>query len=192
MIIIGIDPGNELSGYVMINTESGYPGKVMHHGKVSEKELKRFIESNSQWCKRVGINMEFGIEMIASYGMAVGQTVFNTCAVIGRLEQFITSVISSENSILDEYGINEKVNRIFRKRVSVKGINSTTMELCHTTRAKDKNIRQAILDLYPPTGGGKTPQVGTKKQHGPLYGVSGDAWQALGIALTLQSFLSKN
>ncbi len=56
--------------------------------------------------------------------------------------------------------------------------------LCGSQRAKDPNVRQAILDRYPRTGGGQTPQVGTKKQPGPLRGVTADVWAALGVALT--------
>ena len=51
----------------------------------------------------------------------------------------------------------------------------------------DPNVRQAIIDLFPPTGGGKCAQIGTKGQPGPLYGVSSHAWPALGVALTAQA-----
>ena len=61
------------------------------------------------------------------------------------------------------------------------------MYLCNSMRAKDSNIRQAILDRYPTTGGGKCPQVGTKKEPGPLYGVSKDVWAAIGVGLTYQA-----
>ena len=43
---------------------------------------------------------------------------------------------------------------------------------------------QALLDLFPRTGGGATPQIGTKGKPGPLYGVSSHAWAALGVAVT--------
>lgn len=42
----------------------------------------------------------------------------------------------------------------------------------------------ALLDLFPRTGGGATPQIGTKAKPGPLYGVSSHAWAALGVAVT--------
>ena len=100
------------------------------------------------------------IEMIASYGMPVGREVFETCVWIGRFIQ--------------AWG--GKAELVYRKDVK--------MHLCGTAKAKDGNVRQAILDLYPRTGGGATPQVGTKGQPGPLYGVSTHAWAALGVALT--------
>ena len=58
------------------------------------------------------------------------------------------------------------------------------MHLCNSVRAKDSNVRQALLDRFPATGGGKTPQIGTKSKPGPLYGFSKDMWAALGVALT--------
>jgi hypothetical protein len=41
-------------------------------------------------------------------------------------------------------------------------------------RAKDANIRQALID--------KLGAVGTKKAPGPLYGISGHLWAALAVA----------
>ena len=72
--------------------------------------------------------------------------------------------------------------RVYRKQKAE--CESVCMHLCKNNRAKDGNVRQAILDRYPATGGGKNPQVGTKKAPGPLYGVSGHAWQALAVAIT--------
>lgn len=102
------------------------------------------------------------IEMVASYGMAVGKEVFETVRWIGRFQQ--------------AYHDPDAVHLVYRKDVK--------MHLCGTTKAKDPNVRQAIIDLFPATGGGKTPQIGTKSQPGPLYGVSSHAWPALGVAIT--------
>ncbi len=101
--------------------------------------------------------------MIACYGMPVGAETFETCVWIGR---FIEAA-------------NTDPALVFRKDVK--------MHLCHTMRAKDANIRQALLDLFPATGGGKTPQVGTKKQPGPLFGVKSHAWAALAVAVTFEA-----
>lgn len=100
------------------------------------------------------------LEMIASYGMPVGREVFETCVWIGRFIQ----------------AWNGNYRLIYRKDVK--------LHLCGTTKAKDPNVRQALIDLFPATGGGKTPQIGTKAQPGPLYGVSSHAWPALGVAIT--------
>lgn len=50
-------------------------------------------------------------------------------------------------------------------------------------RNKDGHVIDRCCDLYggPPRAAAK----GTKKQPGPLYGMSSHAWQALGVALTV-------
>lgn len=103
------------------------------------------------------------VEMIASYGMPVGKTTFETCVWIGRFMQAFWERSGTQ------------VERLYRMDVK--------MAICHNSRAKDSNVRQALLDRFPATGGGKTPQVGTKKQPGPLYGFKADMWAALGVAV---------
>ena len=61
------------------------------------------------------------------------------------------------------------------------------LHLCGSSRAKDPSVRAALIDLYPASGGGKCPQIGTKRQPGPLFGVSSHAWPALGVAVLAQS-----
>ncbi|RMH18214.1 MAG: hypothetical protein D6698_07430 [Gammaproteobacteria bacterium] len=107
------------------------------------------------------------VEMIASYGMPVGADVFETVLWIGRFIE----------AWKDEYRL------IYRREVKI--------EICGTMEAKDANIRQALIDLFPRTGGGKTPQIGTKKDPGPLYGVVKDIWSALGVAVTTQRILNR-
>jgi len=99
------------------------------------------------------------IEMIASYGMPVGKEVFETCVWIGRFLQ----------------AWNGRCEFIYRKDIK--------LHLCGTSRAKDPNVRQALLDRFPATGGGKLPQVGTKSSPGPLYGIHNDIWSALAVAV---------
>ena len=101
------------------------------------------------------------IEMVASYGMPVGREVFETCVWIGR---FVELAYDRPHTL------------VYRREVK--------LHLCNSSRAKDANVRQAILDRYPRTGGGKTPQVGTKAKPGPLFGVRKDIWAAIGVGLT--------
>jgi hypothetical protein len=92
--------------------------------------------------------------MIASYGMAVGASVFETCVWIGRFVQ--TASVSGGN-----------VTRVFRKDVK--------LHLCNSPRAKDGNVRQALIDRLGPQG--------TKKAPGPTYGVKSHEWAALAVAV---------
>jgi len=128
--------------------------------------LEKQISHNDEvlgWC--MARNEEhLAIEMIACYGMAVGKTVFDTVYWIGRFCQ--------------AWGGDEgkSFTRIYRKDVK--------MHLCNSMRAKDGNIRQALIDRYDATGGGRTPEIGTKSKPGPLYGMAKDMWAALGVAVT--------
>lgn len=95
------------------------------------------------------------IEMIASYGMPVGREVFETCVWIGRFDPYNTAAL------------------VYRKDVK--------MHLCGSPRAKDANIRQALIDRFGP---GKDKAIGKKAAPGPLYGFKADMWAALAVAVT--------
>lgn len=150
--ILAIDPGPVKSGYVLFNGQ-----KVIGSGIAINEEIFDLMHE-------LDLMDDCAIEMIASYGMAVGKEVFETCIWIGRFIQFHHQ----------EYGLSPKL--VYRKDVK--------MHLCGTMKAKDSNVRQALIDRFEPTGGGKTPQIGTKAQPGPLYGVSSHAWPALAVAVT--------
>jgi hypothetical protein len=152
-MILALDPGPAQTGYCAYDG-----GSVLAAGVMPNDEMLAYLER-----AHFRVNgYRLAIEMIASYGMAVGREVFETCVWIGRFQQ--------------AWHKPEAVELVYRKDVK--------MHLCGTTKAKDANIRQALLDLFPRTGGGATPQVGTKKQPGPLYGISTHAWPALGVAIT--------
>jgi hypothetical protein len=101
------------------------------------------------------------VEMVASYGMAVGAEVFNTCVWIGR---FWAAMEPRFSTVL------------LVPRLKVK------QHLCHDSRAKDANIRQALLDKY----GGKEKAIGKKAAPGPLYDIKSHLWAALALAVTVQ------
>lgn len=96
------------------------------------------------------------IEQIESYGMAVGREVFETVHWSGRFTEAAhpTPVI-----------------QLPRRAVKV--------AICGDTRAKDSNIRIALIDRF-----GGPAAKGTKAAPGPLYGIANDVWSALAIAVT--------
>ena len=98
---------------------------------------------------------DIAIEWIESFGMAVGREVFQTVFQIGRIREQLGCV------------------RLIPRR-------DVKLTLCHSSRAKDTNVRQALIDTIG--------VVGTKKNPGPLYGVSGHYWAALGVAYTASIF----
>lgn len=95
------------------------------------------------------------IEMVASYGMPVGKEVFDTCVWIGRFTQQA-----------DEIG--KEYKYIYRK--------DEKMNICNSMKAKDSNIRQALIDRFG--------EVGTKKNPGWFYGFKTDIWQAYAVGVT--------
>lgn len=93
------------------------------------------------------------IEKITSYGMSVGASVFETVFWTGRFCQAWPSIW----------------RRISRMDVK--------MHFCRSARAKDSNIRQALIDRFEPD---LKPKCRPK---GVLKGVSKDCWQALAVAV---------
>ena len=155
--ILAIDPGTTESAYVWYRE-----GEILGFGKVPNLDLMNTAAIHA--CDLMAI------EMPACMGMVVGQSVLETCRWVGVFQQ--------------AFGYT-KSYLVYRKcRNKERGIESVCMHLCQNNRAKDKNVRQAIIDRYPATGAGKIPQIGTKPQPGPLYGVSKDVWSALAVAIT--------
>lgn len=138
MRILAIDPGNTESAYVLMENY-----KPIEFGKIPNDELLKR-------CKHYDYKKAI-IEMVASYGMAVGKEVFETCVWIGRFSQ-----------------ITEDFEYIYRKDVK--------MNLCGQTRAKDSNIRQALIDRFG--------VVGTKREPGHFYGFKADIWAAYAVGVT--------
>jgi hypothetical protein len=111
---------------------------------------------------RIGTPCPFphlAIEMIASYGMPVGAEVFETCTWIGRFEE----------------AYRQPAARYFRKDIK--------LHLCGTNRAKDGNVRQALIDLLGPPG--------VKKAPGPTYGIKSHTWAALALAVYAHHVLNQ-
>lgn len=144
MKIIAIDPGNIESAYCIIDAKTYKP---LEFNKIKNETLEVGFWNQNQY--KID---KLVIEMIASYGMAVGKEVFDTCVWIGRFIE-----LASLQAIEVEY--------IYRK--------DEKMNLCHSMKAKDSNIRQALIDRF-----GK---VGTKKNPEWFYGFKKDIWSAYAV-----------
>lgn len=145
-MILAIDPGNIESAYCIMDKDTYKP-------IVFEK-----IENNLFREKLLGELRYYpietvAIEMIASYGMPVGASVFDTCVWIGRFME----VISCPFTFF-----------VYRKAVKV--------NICGSMKAKDSNIRQALIDRFG--------EVGTKKNPGWFYGFKKDVWAAYAVGVT--------
>lgn len=148
-MIIAIDPGNIESAYVLMTDEY----EPIEFSKSRNEEVRDYLASSD--CK------ELVIEMVASYGMPVGATVFETCVEIGRLIQ-----------IADLKQISTTL--VYRREVK--------RNICGVVTAKDANIIQALIDRFAKD----TPNrgKGTKKDPGYFYGFKADIWQAYALGVT--------
>lgn len=103
------------------------------------------------------------IERVRSYGKAVGMDVFETVYWTGRF------------AALWDRQSETVMSRVFRADIK--------KHICMSAASKDPEVRQAVIDLFPRTGGGVVPQIGIKKQPGPLYGITSHVWAALALAI---------
>ena len=160
MKTLAIDPGTTKSGWVMFSH-----GKVLDSGVMDNVDLRRRVAEGAFGLTWVDSG---AMEMIASYGMAVGQSTFRTVWWAGRIAD---AWFSTSGKLPIE---------VFRQEVK--------LHLCHSAKAKDGNIRQALIDMY---GGSKESAIGKKASPGPLYGVSSHAWAALAVAVTVEARLTQ-
>lgn len=151
--VLGIDPGNENSAYALIRTETCFP---VNYEKLPNRELRHRLLTDQD-----PIGTEASIEMVASYGMPVGREVFETCVWIGRFLEILTRTTGREPEL------------VYRRDVK--------LHHCHSPRANDATIRQALVDRFAP--GQPNRGKGTKKQPGWFHGFHSDIWQAYALAV---------
>ena len=130
-------------------------GGIVRHDILDNKELVQSLMYFDE-CK----NVDLVIEMVASYGMPVGKTIFETCVWIGRFVQACPL----------------EAHLVYRADIK--------MHICHSMRARDSNVRQALIDRF-----GKP---GTKKNPGILYGIKKDEWSALALAVYWEDTRGRN
>lgn len=178
--IVAVDPGPEESAFTIYLPDEH---DIADMNIVGNKELLQILRQEAAG----GPEITLAIEMIASYGMTVGKSTFDTCVWIGRFEQ----------CWLDSGG--ETYSEIFRREAK--------LALCQHPRAKDKNIRRAVIDRFggekKGIGNVKCPKCkgkgwfgrgrptcpecdgsGYKVPPGPLADAATDMWASTAVALT--------
>ena len=147
MKVLAIDPGNRQSAWCMIDGETLKP---LSFGKEENQVVLTSVQQRSY--------DSIVIERVASYGMAVGRDVFETCEWVGRFTQAA--------SVPPDY--------VYRQEEK--------LHICGDSRAKDTNIRRALIDRFAQHDmkNGK----GTKNNPDWFYGFSADVWQAYAVAVT--------
>ena len=138
MNILALDPGTTETAFVLWDGR-----RILCAGHYPNADVRQVL---------IAKNYDLvACEMIASYGMAVGREVFETCVWIGRFLE----VAMGDTRL------------VYRRDVK--------LHLCHSPRAKDANVRQALIDRLGPQG--------TKKNPGATYGMKSHLWAALAVAV---------
>lgn len=152
-LVLAIDPGNEKSAFSLIQADALWP---VEHAKIDNRDLCAWLLTEP----RVR-TMHACIEMVASYGMPVGREVFETCVWIGRFAEILAQRTGREPVLT------------YRRDVK--------LHHCHSPRANDATIRQALVDRFAP--GQPNHGKGTAKNPGWFHGFRADIWQAYALAV---------
>ena len=148
--VLAIDPGPDDSGYCMWN------GRFLDgFGSLPNGELRDMLAI--RWPDLVVI------EKVASYGMAVGESTFETCVQTGR---FIECCDRK----------NLPVIRMPRRDVK--------LHICGSMKAKDANIMTALVDRFGDRAKHGALGKGTKKDPGFFFGFKSHTWAAFALAVT--------
>lgn len=150
--ILAIDPGDTKSAVVVYDPHAR---RILTAMDEPNETILEWLKSQTSGS---AVDLLMACEMAACYGMPVGAEIFDTCVWIGRYWQAWSGAAV----------------RVYRRQVK--------LHLCGSMRAKDPNVRQALMDKFGP---GRERAMGTKRQPGPLYGISGDLWAALDVAVTV-------
>lgn len=157
-ILLAIDPGDVQSAFVFMDMDTYRP---LYFAKENNEDavihMLNYINSKTSNVSVTNI----AVEMIASYGMSVGRSVFETCVWIGRFCE------------LFELSNDLKADFIYRK--------DEKMCICGQMKAKDSNIRQALIDRFAKFDfkNGK----GTKNNPDWFYGFKADCWAAYSVGV---------
>lgn len=170
--VFAIDPGNKESAFVLLSMDGfldeadwlHYDPKSLvmeQHDKRSNSSVGTALTTWLYDQQDSDDLLYVVIERVQAMGMPVGYEVFETCEWIGRYSQMAEKHFVIPNYV---YRLEEKVT------------------LCNDSKAKDANIRQALIDRFArhDLKNGK----GTKKDPDVFYGFSADQWAAMAVATT--------
>ena len=133
MIFAGVDPGPTMSAVVVYNGR-----RVLTALTCGNDQMREFLVDQSETFTAVVL------EMVESFGMAVGREIFGTVFETGRFYQI---------------ALGQGGRPWMMPRREVK------LHLCQSSRAKDANVRQALIDRF---GESKQAAIGLKRSPGPL------------------------
>jgi hypothetical protein len=154
-LILAIDPGPTESGYCAWNGARVVACGTDVCNEVLRRETLPAVLRMQRELEGRGINL--AIEKVACFGAPVGALVFETVFFSGRLSEWWEGT-TGRAAIRLTFG-------------------DVTLHHCLTRRAKESQVRQALIDRFGAPG--------TKAAPGLLYRVHGHAWSALGLAVAV-------
>lgn len=148
--ILAVDPGTVQSGWALLEG-----GKVSDSGVSPNADLLERLRCFGGYVAAGMVEpITLSVERFEARGMPIGDESVETILWTGRFVQ----------------AWHDPKAVVMVKRSAVK------LALCGSPKAKDANIRQALIDRLGPPG--------TKKAPGSTYGVTSHAWAALAVAVT--------
>lgn len=136
--VLGIDPGNVLTAFVLIDQEK--QDKPLHFGKIANTELIKSLRHIGDFTRRNGFDVEelsVGIEFPFPRGQLGSIHLFETIEWIGRFAETLEL----------QHVVPVKINRMHVKQ-----------HMCGNANAKDPQIRASVIAYY----GGETARTNGK------------------------------
>lgn len=167
-VILGLDPGTYESAWAVYDPATG---KLETAGQVANRVMATMLREQC-WFAPPGRELVLVIEMLKSYGNALGDSVLETCVWIGRfIEAWTWPDLGRRQT--------GQVVRLPRKTI--------VTVLCNNPRANDTNVRAELMNRF---GRSRDRSIGTKAAPGPLYCVKRDMWSALAVAIVYADLLA--
>lgn len=154
-MILAIDPGPARCGVLLYDPEGRRV--ELAHGAMDVEDV---LAGLNVW-RLAGFGMVCAIERVQSQGQS-GADLLLTAEVVGRLYQRAIDAGWRD--------VRRVPRRVVCRHLDVSG------------GGKDAQIRQRLIEMH---GGSTAAAVGTKRNPGPLHGVTKHAWQALGLAVVV-------
>lgn len=174
MTVLALDTGSTRTGWVLFDEEADRRGldPIMAHGITENEELFAVVFGTAQLL--IGLDgyrhMRVAAEWFELHGMRTPPSLLESVFWLGR---FTEALGGSVDRITRREVTTHLLGKGWRKQAA-----SGQYEKRPTT---DSLVRAALIARYGPL---EADAIGTASAPGPLYGIAGDRWAALGVAVT--------
>jgi hypothetical protein len=152
MRIFGVDPGTKKSGWCYLEVDPNFGVTELAFGHDLNR---RVVGAGAMFGSKGPDNMVTGYEWVRNYGGVVGEDVFRTAYMCGRVRE-----------VCDKYGVFHEPTRP-----------EIIKHFTGRTNLPKPEVRKVLLNRF---GGDNA-----KKKGGPLHGITNHAWDALAVCVYL-------